>query len=306
MSALRNQTDMSAPTTKFTLEVGDCIERMRKMADGSVDVVVTSPPYNLGIKYGKYQDTKTPDEYLKWSCDWAREVKRVLKDKGSFFLNVGASPSNPLIPHELVVTLKNQEGFVLQNTFHWIKSITVDTKAGEQISAGHFKPINSTRYVNDCHEYIFHLTKNGDTPLDRNGLGVPYADKSNIARWGHTKGKDKRCRGNNWFIPYKTILSRSKERPHPATFPVELAVNCLKIHGLRPDLVMLDPFLGIGHSALAAKECGIAEFIGFDIDADYMNVARAVVNASGEQSKQTTKKQRTVSDTPLFDSRNLA
>jgi site-specific DNA-methyltransferase (adenine-specific) len=194
-------------------------------------------------------------------------------DKGSFFLNLGASPSDPLLPHELVVALKDL-GFVLQNTFHWIKSITVQTKAGEQISAGHFKPIQSPRYVNDCHEYIFHLTKHGDTPLNRLGLGVPYMDKSNIKRWGHTHGRDVRCRGNNWFIPYKTIVSRSKERPHPATFPVELAANCIKIHGYRPDLVVMDPFLGIGHSALAAKECGVGRFIGFDIDAEYMEVAR--------------------------------
>src|SRR5256886_15600441 len=75
-----------------------------------------------------------------------------------------------------------------------------------------------------------------------------------------------RCRGNNWFIPYKTIVSRSKERPHPATFPIELAVNCIKVHGCRPDLAMLDPFLGIGHSALAAKQCGIGSFIGCAID----------------------------------------
>jgi site-specific DNA-methyltransferase (adenine-specific) len=164
--------------------------------------------------------------------------------------------------------------FVLQNTFHWIKSITIQTKAGEQISAGHFKPLQSQRYVNDCHEYIFHLTKNGNTPLERLGLGVPYSDKSNIKRWSHTKGRDLRCRGNNWFIPYKTIVSRSKQRPHPATFPTELAVNCIKIHGQKPDLVMLDPFLGIGHSAIAAKQCGIKKFFGFDLEADYVAVAR--------------------------------
>jgi len=55
---------------------------------------------------------------------------------------------------------------------------------------------------------------------------------------------------------------------------VELAVNCIKIHGCRADLVMLDPFLGIGHSALAAKRCGIGRFIGFDIDAEYVMVAK--------------------------------
>src|SRR5215831_8854778 len=266
---------MKTNPTKFSLEVTDCLEGMRRLPDSSVDIVVTSPPYNLGIKYRNYSDKKSREEYLTWSCEWAREVKRLLREKGSFFLNLGACPSNPLIPHELVVGLKEGGvGFQLQNTFHWIKSITVETKEGRQVSAGHFKPLQSHRYVNDCHEYIFHLTKNGDTPLDRLGLGVPYADKSNIRRWGHTNGRDLRCRGNNWFIPYKTIVNRSKERPHPATFPVELAINCIRIHGCRSDLIMLDPFVGIGHSALAAKECAIGHFIGFDVDPEYIAVAK--------------------------------
>jgi site-specific DNA-methyltransferase (adenine-specific) len=259
---------------RYELEAIDCIKGMGKLPHDSVDLVVTSPPYNLGIAYTRYKDDRSRDEYIKWSCEWAKEVHRLLKPKGSFFLNLGACPSNPLIPHELVVALKGPDvGFILQNTFHWIKSITLETKAGEQISAGHFKPLHSRRYVNDCHEYIFHLTKEGDTPLDRLAVGVPYSDKSNIKRWSHTGGRDLRCRGNNWFIPYKTIVSRSKERPHPATFPVALAVNCIKIHGLRPDLTVMDPFLGIGHSAIAAKQCGVERFIGFDIDKDYISIA---------------------------------
>ncbi len=200
-------------------------------------------------------------------------MKGVLKPRSSFFLNLGACPSNPLIPHELVVEFKKNL-FELQNTFHWIKSITIETEDAQLISAGHFKPLHSQRYVNDCHEYVFHLTKDGRTPLDRLAVGVPYSDKSNIQRWAHTKGRDLRCRGNIWFIPYKTIVSRIKERPHPATFPTELAVFCIKIHGCRPGLVMLDPFLGIGHSALAAKKCGIGRFIGFDIEKEYVDVTR--------------------------------
>src|SRR5262249_27690856 len=126
----------------YRLEVRDCIEGMREtLAEESVDLVVTSPPYNLGIKYKNYNDSRNRNDYLNWSREWAAEVKRVLKPKGSFFLNLGACPSNPLIPHELIVALK--ELFVLQNTFHWIKSVTVETKAGEQVSAGHFKPIQS-------------------------------------------------------------------------------------------------------------------------------------------------------------------
>ncbi len=276
---------MNKPATEFTLEVRDCIEGMRALADGSVDLVVTSPPYNLGIKYENYKDTLTRENYLEWSKAWAGEVKRILKPDGSFFLNVGACPSEPLMPHELVVELK-RSFFALQNTFHWIKSITIETKDGKTISAGHFKPLQSPRYITDCHEYVFHLTKDGTTPLDRLGVGVPYSDKSNIARWSHTGGRDLRCRGNNWFIPYKTINSRDQDRPHPATFPVELAVFCVKIHGLKPGMVMLDPFLGIGHAALAAKQCEVAKFIGFDIDEGYVTVAREALKQADIQ--QTT------------------
>ena len=72
--------------TQFTLEVGDCVERMKTLADESIDLVVTSPPYNLGIKYRKYEDKKSREDYLKWSCEWASQVKRILAERGSFFL----------------------------------------------------------------------------------------------------------------------------------------------------------------------------------------------------------------------------
>ncbi len=130
-----------------------------------------------------------------------------------------------MLPHEIVFQFRDL--FVLQNTIHWIKSIAIDDR-----TFGHFKPISSKRFLNDCHEYIFHFTKTGRVEIDRLALGVPYQDKSNIARWSHTRGRDKRCRGNTWFIPYETIQSREKERPHPATFPVQLAEWCIKLHGV--------------------------------------------------------------------------
>ena len=264
--------------TDITLHHQDCLAGMREMEDATIDLTVTSPPYNLGINYNNYDDTQDRDAYLLWCCDWAREVFRLLKDNGSFFLNVGASPSNPLFPHQILLALTTPGFFHLQNTFHWIKSITVDTTAGEQISVGHFKPINSPRYVNDCHEYVFHLTKTGNVPLDRRGAGVPYADKSNIGRWKHTEGHDQRCRGNTWFIPYKTITSRDADRPHPASFPPALVEQCLRLHGQGKNTVLLDPFLGIGSSALAARKQEIAQFTGFEIDAGYLSVAQERLN----------------------------
>lgn len=263
--------------TSIELFQKDCIEGMQTLQPESVDVIVTSPPYNLGIAYGHYVDKRNAEDYLDWCAAWAAEIVRVLQPEGSFFLNAGSTPAQPLLPHALVLRLSQL--FTLQNTFHWIKSISVRTPpVGETISAGHFKPINSRRYVTDCHEFVFHFTHTGKVPLDKLALGVPYVHKSNVARWKHTAGRDQRCRGNTWFIPYQTIQSRDKDRPHPATFPVELAEHCIRIHGNVSGQTVLDPFVGIGHAAQAAKHCGVSRFIGFDIDADYLATARALLS----------------------------
>ena len=240
---------------------------MARLSNEHVDLVVTSPPYNLGIRYRKYSDRQDRQFYLEWCALWAAQIRRILKPNGSFFLNIGAAPSNPMLPHEIVMRLRDV--FVLQNTVHWVKSIAVEDR-----SYGHFKPINSKRFLNDCHEYIFHFTIDGRVELDRLALGVPYRDKSNIARWSHTRGSDLRCRGNTWFIPYETIQSRAKERPHPATFPVRLAEWCIRLHGVTRVETMLDPFLGIGNSAVAAQKCGVRKFIGFEIDTIYLREAK--------------------------------
>jgi len=258
--------------TRFSVRRQDCIKGMSRLGDESVNLVVTSPPYNLGIRYGKFADTQDRESYLDWSGEWAAQIRRVLKLDGSFFLNIGAAPSNPMLPHEIVMRLRDL--FMLQNVIHWIKSITIEDPDGEIRSYGHFKPISSKRFLNDCHEYIFHFTKTGRVELDRLAIGVPYQDKSNIARWSHTRGSDLRCRGNTWFVPYETIQSREKERPHPATFPVQLAERCIKLHGVSRIETMLDPFLGIGNSAVAAQRCGVKKFFGFEIDETYLAEAK--------------------------------
>jgi site-specific DNA-methyltransferase (adenine-specific) len=259
--------------TEFHISLGDCIEGMRQLDGESVDLVVTSPPYNLGVKYSTYKDDQQREAYLAWCSQWAEEIKRVLKPLGSLFLNIGAPPSNPMLPFEITEAFTLDGLFVLQNTIHWVKAISIDQDDGETLSTGHFKPISSPRFLNDCHEYVFHFTKRGNTPIDRLAIGVPYTDKTNIARWGHTEGRDKRCRGNTWFVPYETIRDRETQRPHPATFPVELVKRCILLHGQPEEAVMLDPFLGIGTAAVAAQQCQVPRFIGFDVDESYLKVA---------------------------------
>ena len=263
-------------SSTLTLHNEDCLVGMQTyLQPSSVDVVVTSPPYNLGIQYGQYDDTISRSDYLTWLGEWAAVVKSVLHDDGSLFLNVGSKPSDPSVPFQVLAEM--QKHFALQNVIHWIKSIAIEKAdvgdypgISKDIAVGHFKPINSPRYINDCHEYIFHLTKNGNVPLDRLAVGVEYQDKSNVARW--SKQQDKRCRGNTWFVPYKTIKSRAGQRPHPATFPVKIPEMCIRLHGLSRTKLVLDPFLGIGHSALACAQLGV-NFVGFEIDAEYYKTA---------------------------------
>ena len=272
--------------SKCVLHQGDCLKVMAdpdRVPPGSVDVVVTSPPYNLGIAYSTYDDGVPREEYLAWIGRWGELVLRALSEKGSLFLNVSGKPSDPNVPFEVLATLIDR-GFRLQNTIHWVKSIAIArSQAGEcagisgDIVVGHYKPINSSRFLNDCHEYIFHLTRAGDVPLDRLAIGVPYQDKSNVRRW-KSAGRDVHCRGNVWFIPYKTICNQALDRPHPATFPVELPEMCLRLHGLERISMVMDPFLGLGNTALACRDLGL-DVIGIEVDAAYYDEAVRALGA---------------------------
>ena len=254
----------------------DCIEALGDptlVQRGSIDVVVTSPPYNLGISYSTYDDTMPRDKYLDWLGKWAGLVSTAMSENGSLFLNIAGKPTDPEVPFR-VLGVMLEAGFVLQNVIHWVKSIAIEkSRVGDypavtgDIVVGHYKPINSQRFINDCHEYVFHLTKTGAVPLERLAIGVPYQDKSNVRRWNGS-GRDLHCRGNTWFIPYKTISNGNAHRPHPATFPAELPEMCLRLHGVDRARHVLDPFQGLGSSGVACCRLGL-NYLGIEIDEEY-------------------------------------
>ena len=263
--------------------LSDCRDVFRHLPAHSVDVIVTSPPYNLGIRYHQYQDSLPQADYLAWTHEWVAAAARVLSADGSLFLNVGAKPTDPWTALDVAQAVRSH--LQLQNIIHWIKSIAIERElAGKNaglerdLAVGHYKPINSDRFLNDCHEFVFHFTPTGTTELDRLALGVPYQDPSNIARWS-AAADGVRCRGNTWFIPYDTIQNREKDRPHPATFPPKLPEMCLKLHGVDRIKTVADPFSGLGSTAIACAQLGL-NFLGIEMDERYLEEAIARVKNS--------------------------
>lgn len=246
----------------------DCLVALAALPAASVDVVVTSPPYNIGVAYRSYQDRRPRAEYLAWLGEVAAALARVMRPGASLFLNVGATSADPWIAMDVAGAFRPV--FVLQNHIVWAKSVTV----GED-TVGHFKPINSRRFLNHTHEQLFHFTADGRVPLDRLAVGVPFKDKSNIARWGHRA--DRRCAGNVWLIPYDTVRSKAQKFHHPAGFPVALPERCIRLHG-GEDAVVLDPFLGAGTTLVAAERLG-RRGIGIELDAAYAAIAAARLSA---------------------------
>jgi site-specific DNA-methyltransferase (adenine-specific) len=292
----------SSKRTDITFYWKDCITGMRTLLqDKSVDVVVTSPPYNIGVDYndynGIYSDNKSENDYLTWIGEVGSEIKRVLKDNGSFFLNIGSTPKNPWKAMDVAYVLRNTCHFALQNEIQWIKSIFiareyVGKKNREVIlkdtTIGHSKPIPGNSFLKRNQEPIYHFTKTGNVAIDKLAVGAPYQDKSNIGRYSDIDLTDA---GNTWFIPYETIQDKS-QRPHPSPFPVELPLKCIKLHRLgdgssstaantAKPLLVLDPFMGTGSTAIACKRLGVS-FIGFEIVKPYVDYA--IQRVAGEDS----------------------
>jgi site-specific DNA-methyltransferase (adenine-specific) len=284
----------------------DCRSWMQEQPAGSVRCVVTSPPYNLGIAYDSYQDSRPRAEYLTWLDDVFQDVLRVLNNEGHFFLNVGYSNTDPWIDLEVGAVARRH--FVLQNRISWVKSITI----GDE-TFGHFKPVNSPRFLNATNELVFHFTKSGTVPVARRAIGVPYKWKCNLNKSGRVRGRlakslgysgwrefqmkatqkdrdhleaelqtrverlgrieDLRCRGNTWFVPYDTIRDRELDRgSHPATFPVALPEMCIRFAGCKKGSLVYDPFMGSGTTLLAARDLGMRG-VGTEIDKSYIAYA---------------------------------
>jgi site-specific DNA-methyltransferase (adenine-specific) len=199
-------------------------------------MIVTSPPY-------KDSDGYSP-ELMR---GFLAHSYRVLKDDSLLFLNFGHLAEDKLRPFR-VALMAEEAKFKLGETFTWLKN--------------HFRPIQGAKRVNNLTEFVFMFYKGNQPKLDRLSIGVPYKDKSNAKRFAG--GRDLRCRGNIWEIPYQTI-NKKAEKLHNDRYPVGLPLFCMKLGRLPAGGVVLDPFMGSGTTASAAKLLAI-DYIGFELN----------------------------------------
>ena len=255
--------------SKHKLILGDCLEELKKISDKSVDIVITSPPYNIGLNYNQYKDQRI--DYVDWLSKIFNECCRCLKDNGHLFINIASGKTDPFTSYKVAESIN----WKLQNNIIWAKAVEVDGYV-----RGYSTPTQSKRYLQNGWEHLFHFTKDGNTEIDLESSGVPYnTDYNNAARNEKRSGKNWRPTTTCWHITYKSKATKqitkeiAGEKKHPAIYPKNLVEKCLKVSGIKKGVV-LDPFLGTGTTGLVAKEMNL-DFIGIEIDKDYFNFSNS-------------------------------
>jgi modification methylase len=245
---------------EFTNKIirGDCIEIMKQMPDESIDLAVTSPPYNLknstgngmkaGTKTGKWKnnplqngyahhDDEMPhDKYVEWQRACLSEMMRLLKDTGAIFYNHKWRVQNGLIQDRADIV----EGFPVRQIIIWRR------KGGFNFNPGYFVP---------TYEVIYLIAKKK----------FKLASKAN----GY---------GDIWEF------TQEFKNSHPAPFPVALPYRCIESTTAE---IILDPFSGSGTTAVAAKELG-RKYIGIDLSPEYCDLAEARLEGKMTFAKNAT------------------
>lgn len=227
----------------------DCLQFLKSIPDNSINLIITSPPYNKGfwsknrninngfktkcrcIDYGDFSDCIPQEEYEGWQTNIISECLRVLKEDGSLFYN----HIDILYEHNTI-----HPTFVYKFP---IKQIIIwDRGSTPKLDNSYFLPIT---------EYIFWIKKYKNSK--------PFFDRNNAI-----------FKKNIWhFNPERNNL-------HPAPYPLELPYNIIKSCSKEGDIV-LDPFMGSGTTAIAAIKCN-RNYIGSELNKDFINMANKRIN----------------------------
>ena len=272
-----------------TIINGDCVEVMRSLPEGCIDMVVTSPPYSAGIKYDVYNDSIPMDEYWKFTIDWLSEVFRVLKDDGRVAINV---------PIEMNV--QERGGRILFNAEFWMMMKQVGFKFFGMVDLTEDSPhrvrqtawgswmSNSQPYIYNPKECVILAYKNSPKKLTKGesqwtGTPTEITDENGKVRTKMVYEPEDKKEFMNLVFGRWEYFADTKSLTK-ATFSMDIPSKAIKILSYKNDIV-LDPFMGSGTSAFAAELLG-RRWIGIELSPDYTEIARKRVQSLIDERKQ--------------------
>ena len=269
---------------------GECVEVMKTFPEGCVDLVVTSPPYSVNIKYDVYNDSIPMDEYWDFTTKWLAEAYRVLKDDGRIAINV-----------PIEVNVQERGGRILFNAEFWMKMKEVGFKFYGMVDLTEDSPHRvrqtawgswmsaSSPYIYNPKECIILAYKKTSKKIlkgQSQWTGEPtkvIQEDGTIKNKMVYKDEDKKEFMNLVFGRWEYFADTKSLTK--ATFSMDIPGKAIKILTYKDDIV-LDPFMGSGTSAVAAEVLD-RRWVGIELSPDYTEVARKRVQAFIDDKKQT-------------------
>ncbi len=247
-----------APQADAVLFNGDCMTLLRDIPDESVQLIISSPPYNIGKSYEKRSPLAS---YLEWQSEVLRECARVLQPGGSIAWQVGNYVHNgEVIPLDaLFWPILHDLGLISRNRIIW----TFD------------HGLHATKRFSGRHETVLWFTKGTEYQFDVDPIRVPQKYPNKRYFKGPRKGElscnpNGKNPGDVWVIP--NVKNNHPEKTnHPCSFPIELAER-LVLSMSRPGDVVLDPFGGVG-STVVASVLHSRHGVMAELDEEYIKIA---------------------------------
>ena len=237
----------------------DCLEALPLLCSDSVNLVVTSPPYNVDLgnnkfkkdSYDIYDDNKSYDDFIFWLENVFKEIYRILKDDGRVCINIGDVSNGKILTHCDINTFMKKIGYLNFSHIIWNKN-----QVSNRTAWGSYSDPSCPSFPCPFEHILIFCKKNRKLQHK----GECDISKTNFKKWAY----------GIWTMTPETKLMRKYN--HPAMFPEELPRRCIQMLSYKKDVV-LDPFVGVGTTAIVAKSLG-RKYIGIDLSPDYCEIAQ--------------------------------
>jgi len=233
---------------------GDCLEIMDQIDDNSVDLTFADPPFNLGKNYMYYKDDKKVEEYLEWCKKWIDEMVRITSPTGSIFVHN--------IPKWLTyfATFLNEN----KNAYfrHWIAWDAMGSPLGKTLLPNHYGIL---WYVKSKDFKFYDIRYPHERCRLCNKISKDYGGKKSLM---HPLGP---LVSDVWTDIHR-IRHNKRRDEHPCQLPIHLLERII-LMTTKPEDIVLDPFIGTGTTAVAAKKLN-RNYIGIDIDENYVKISK--------------------------------